>query len=117
MPFCEKCGRELPEAARFCPGCGAPTGGSQPTTGTREKSCPRCGAIMHAGFMVERDSPLSIWTYGSGVYWTPGEAGMMGERVGIKAYACPQCGYIEQYIRYLERDKNTVLSAPTTFGE
>ncbi|MFQ6064554.1 MAG: DUF4342 domain-containing protein [Candidatus Bathyarchaeia archaeon] len=24
MPFCEKCGTELPEDARYCPSCGAP---------------------------------------------------------------------------------------------
>ena len=72
---------------------------------------------MRVGFIVERESPLSLWTYGSGVYWTPGEAGMIGERVAVKAYACPECGYIEHYIRYLDRDKNTILSAPTRFRE
>lgn len=27
--FCEKCGKELPEGAKFCEGCGAPVGGAQ----------------------------------------------------------------------------------------
>ena len=27
--FCEKCGKELPEGAKFCEGCGAPVGGTQ----------------------------------------------------------------------------------------
>ena len=26
--FCEKCGKELPEGAKFCEGCGAPVGGA-----------------------------------------------------------------------------------------
>ena len=26
--FCEKCGKELPEGAKFCEGCGAPVGGT-----------------------------------------------------------------------------------------
>jgi hypothetical protein len=72
------------------------------------------GEYVPAGFVVEKDSPLSLFTAGSGIYWTPGEAGVMGDRVGIKAYACPECGYIEHYVRNLKRDKNTVLSASTT---
>ena len=27
--FCEKCGKELPEGAKFCEGCGTPVGGAQ----------------------------------------------------------------------------------------
>ena len=27
--FCEKCGKELPEGAKFCEGCGAPVGDAQ----------------------------------------------------------------------------------------
>lgn len=72
---------------------------------------------MRAGFIVERKSPLSLWTYGSGIYWTPGEAGVAGDRVAVKAYACPQCGYIEYYIRYLDEDKKTIIRAPTGFRE
>lgn len=26
MPYCAKCGADLPEDARFCPACGAPVG-------------------------------------------------------------------------------------------
>lgn len=79
------------------------------------KNCPKCGSIMRAGFVVEKDSPLSLFTAGSGIYWTPFEGGVMGQRVGLKAYACPACGYIEHYGRNLDRDLNTILSASTTF--
>jgi len=72
---------------------------------------------MRVGFLVERDSPLALWTLGEGIYWTPGEAGMIGERVGVKAYACPQCGYIEHYVRRLEKDRAVILRAPTTTEE
>jgi len=118
MPFCQKCGRELPEDSNFCPNCG--TSLSEPArdeTRTEEKACPKCGTIMRSGFMVERDSPLSLWTIGQGIYWTPGEGGLMGERIAIRAYACPQCGYIEHYIRRLEKDRKTILSAPTKHEE
>ena len=66
-----------------------------------------------SGFLVERDSPTQTSTYGEGVYWSPEEYGFIGRRVALKAYACPDCGYIEQYVRFLEDDKDKVLRAPT----
>ncbi len=117
MPFCQKCGYELPKGSNFCPNCGTPIQALQPLRGSKEKTCPKCGTLMRAGFMVERDSPLSLWTAGQGIYWTPGEAGVAGDRVAVKAYACPQCGYIEHYVRRLEKDINIILSAPTTYEE
>jgi hypothetical protein len=72
---------------------------------------------MRAGYIVEKESPLTLWTYGSGIYWTPGEGGVIGERVAVKAFACPQCGYIEYYIRNLEKDKAIISSAPTSFRD
>jgi ribosomal protein S27AE len=117
MGYCQKCGHEVTEGNNFCPNCGANLKTVQSEGSSGEKDCPRCGTVMRVGFIVEKDSPLSLWTLGSGIYWTPGEAGVMGERVGVKAYACPQCGYIEHYVRYLDRDKKTILSAPTTFTE
>jgi hypothetical protein len=72
---------------------------------------------MHAGFIVERESPLSLYTFGSGIYWTPDEGGPIGGRLAMKAYAFPQCGYIEHYIRYLDKDRETILRAPTKFRE
>jgi predicted RNA-binding Zn-ribbon protein involved in translation (DUF1610 family) len=112
---CPNCGRKQEEDSAFCPSCGASLKTQRVQGSPREKNCPKCGSIMRAGFVVEKDSPLSLFTSGSGIYWTPGEAGVMGERVGIKAYACPECGYIEHYIRNLDRDRNTILSASTTF--
>lgn len=35
--FCEKCGKELPEGAKFCEDCGAPVGGA-PAKGTPKNS-------------------------------------------------------------------------------
>ncbi len=67
---------------------------------------------MRVGFMVERDSPLALLTLGEGIYWTPGEAGVIGDRIAVRAYACPQCGYIEQYIRRLQKDRNAILEPP-----
>jgi len=118
MPFCKRCGRELPEASNYCPSCGMSLiEQTENETRTRERACPKCGTTMRSGFMVERDSPLSLWTIGQGIFWTPGEGGLIGERVGVKAYACPDCGYIEHYIRRLEKDRKTILTAPTTYEE
>ena len=72
---------------------------------------------MKVGFMVERDSTLAFWTLGQGVYWTPGEAGVIGDRVALKAYACPQCGYIKHHARPLKKDRAVILRAPTTTQE
>ena len=117
MTRCQNCGQEAGEGSNFCPSCGASLKAPQVQGSSGERNCPRCGTVMRVGFIVEKDSPLSLWTIGSGIYWTPGEAGMIGERVGVKAYACPQCGYIEHYVRYLDRDKKTILGAPTAFTE
>ncbi len=98
----------------FCHRCGAKLIRVQDPA---VKVCPKCSTIMRAGFIIERESPLSLWTYGSGVYWTPDEGGTIGNRIAVKAYACPQCGYIEHYIRYLEKDKATVERAPTGYSQ
>jgi len=116
MGNCQNCGYMLSQDANFCPNCGASLRKGQAQESPGEKSCPKCGAAMRAGFIVEKDSPLSIWTLGSGIYWTPGEAGVAGERVAVKAYACPECGYIEHYVRYLDKDRNTILGASTGFS-
>jgi len=121
VPLCKKCGYEAPEGSNFCPNCGTSIPASQSPRkdyrSSKEKICPKCGAVMRAGFVVERDSPAVLWTLGEGIYWTPGEAGMIGERVALKAYACPQCGYIEHYVRRLQKDREIILSAPTTYEE
>jgi len=114
LSSCPNCGRKGEEGSAFCSSCGASLRTQQVQGSPGERNCPKCGSIMRPGFVVEKDSPLSLFTAGSGIYWTPGEAGVMGERVGIKAYACPECGYIEHYVRNLSRDKNTILSASTT---
>ena len=114
MPFCRNCGYELNEVLNFCPKCGASLSDLR---GSKGKLCPKCGTVMRHGYVVERDSPLSLWTAGQGIYWTPGEGGVIGERVALKAYACPQCGYVEHYVRRLEQDRNTILSAPPANDE
>ena len=81
---------------------------------TEEKPCPKCGTIMRYGFIVERNNPLDIITAGSGVYWTPDEAGTIGTRCAIEAPACPKCGYVELYLRRITEDRDRVLGAPTT---
>ena len=30
--FCDKCGQEIPQGSRFCPGCGAPVDAAPPET-------------------------------------------------------------------------------------
>ena len=45
--FCKKCGKELPQDACFCPGCGTPV--EQPKAST---FCPSCGNEMAPGVTV-----------------------------------------------------------------
>ena len=55
MAFCTKCGKELPNDARFCPNCGTPTADNKGDNiqrkmeyeGTIHK-CPNCGEIVKA---------------------------------------------------------------------
>ncbi|MFH2111729.1 MAG: hypothetical protein ABIJ47_10785 [Candidatus Bathyarchaeota archaeon] len=44
----------------------------------------------------------------------PGEGGMLGERVSLKAYACPGCGKIEIYARRLEKERALIEQAKYT---
>jgi len=78
-----------------------------------ERLCPECRTVMRLGFLVERNSPLSFTTLGEGVYWTPCEEGLIGTRVALKSYACPECGYVTLYVRRLDQDRNIILKAPT----
>lgn len=38
MAFCSKCGAELPEGVKFCPGCGAPAGEENSDTGANSEN-------------------------------------------------------------------------------
>ena len=78
-----------------------------------EKKCPECQTVMRFGFIVERNTPLTLLTLGEGIYWSPGEAGVIGNRVALKSYACPECGYISLYARRLDQDKSKIMKAPT----
>ena len=61
--------------------------------------CPKCETEMLKGFLVEKNSPINLMTLGEGIYWSPGEAGVIGERIALCSYACPECGYTEQYFK------------------
>jgi len=76
-----------------------------------ERLCPGCGSPMHCGFLVEANAPLTVTTMGEGVYWSPGEGGWLGQRVPLKAYACPGCGRVELYVRRLEKHRAAIEGA------
>jgi len=67
-------------------------------------NCPKCNAQMLQGFTVQSDDWGQLLTWSGGVYWSPDETGFLVNRVPLKAYACPNCGYVETYIRY-SRDR------------
>ncbi len=117
---CQDCGHTYASPISICPVCGSKKNltseESQKRTRTREtarlgkKPCPKCSTIMRRGFLVEANAPLQVTTFGEGIYWSQGEAGT--SRVALRAYACPECGYVEQYIRRLELSKEAILKAP-----
>ena len=124
---CKACGATYtPDPPNFsCPECGSgntipkdytppepePTKSAE-ATDEPEKRCPECGSLMRCGYIVEANSPFTLTTIGEGVYWSPGEGGMLGERVSLKAYACPGCGKIEFYARRLQQERAVIERAP-----
>ena len=46
--FCQKCGKEIPDTAKFCTGCGNPVEQNQPKT----KFCKHCGQEIDAACVV-----------------------------------------------------------------
>lgn len=38
--------------------------------------------------------------------------GVIGRRVAVKAYTCPECGFIERCVRRLHIYKELILKAP-----
>lgn len=57
--------------------------------------CTECGELMVYGFIIERESPFQLATFGQGIYWTPDEWGNILSSISLKAYACPNCGKID----------------------
>ena len=125
--ICKACGATFtPNPPNFsCPDCMSgntiPKGYVPTETPERVKAedepgkhCPECGSPMRCGYMVEADAPLTLTTLGEGLYWSPGEGGMLGERVSLKAYACPGCGKIEIYARRLEKERVLIEKAKYT---
>jgi len=121
---CRSCGAEYtPEPPDYtCPECGSgntvPVGYQAPpdyerpeTRDEPERLCPGCGEAMRCGYLVETNAPLALLTLGEGIYWTPGEAGLLGERVALKAYMCPGCGYVGLYARWLEKHRAIIEKA------
>ena len=54
MPFCNNCGQEVKDGAKFCSGCGASLTGETPSSNTHQNNisgtpCPQCGSIVPFG--------------------------------------------------------------------
>ncbi|MBN2334328.1 hypothetical protein JXL21_02130 [Candidatus Bathyarchaeota archaeon] len=122
---CKTCGvTYTPDPPDYtCPGCGgsntipadfkAEAVASKSTKAQElpERHCPECGEAIRCGYLVETNTPLTLMTLGEGIYWSAGEGGMLGDRVALKAYACPGCGHIGLYARRLEKDRAIIEKA------
>ena len=124
---CKSCGATYtPSPPDYtCPECGSGNTmpvGYEPPEGYEtpeaidepERHCPECGNAMRCGYLVETNAPLTLLTLGEGIYWTSGEAGLLGERVALKAYACPGCGHIGLYARRLDKQRALIEKASYT---
>ena len=61
---------------------------------------------MKCGYLVERD-PSEIIPAGLGFYWISMRGGLgVFRTVALIAYACPECGYVEQYIKNIKQDRD-----------
>lgn len=75
-------------------------------------TCAKCGATMRCGYLVERD-PSEIVPAGLGFYWIPTRGALnVFKTVALKAFACPECGYVEQYVKNIEKDREKILLGP-----
>jgi Zn ribbon nucleic-acid-binding protein len=80
----------------------------------KEVACVKCGATMRCGYLVEKE-PFEIIPAGLGFYWISMRGGFDTlKTVALIAYACPECGFIEQYVRRIEKDREKILKAPKT---
>lgn len=88
--FCTKCGKQIAEGAKFCPGCGAPTGrvqqgrqgrGEQPARQSVQTDIPRAASggrnlkIMLAAFL----GVLALAGIGTGIFFLVSGRGKGGE--------------------------------------
>ena len=71
--------------------------------------CIKCGAIMRRGFIVEKDI-AELFPAGISLYWKPVKHGKnVFKTAELIAYACPECGYVEQYVQDIEKDRENIL--------
>ncbi len=72
---------------------------------SKEITCVKRGTTMKRGYLVEQD-PSEFIPAGMGFYWIPMRRWFDAfKTVALIAYACPECGYVEQYIKDLEQDR------------
>jgi len=61
--------------------------------------CPKCGAKMQEGFLIESKLPLR-WMAGKPEGSVPGGTTAQGrEQRQIESYRCVECGHLELYAR------------------
>ena len=78
----------------------------------KEITCVKFGASMSSGYLVEQD-PDEFIHAGMGLYWIPMRRWFDAfKTVALIAYACPECGYVEQYVRRIEQDREKILLVP-----
>ena len=110
---CKTCGvTYTPDPPDYtCPECGSGNTvpeGYEPPEGHEipeardepERHCPECGSAMRCGYLVETNTPLTLLT--------------LGERVALKAYACPGCGHIGLYARRMDKQRALIEKAAYT---
>ena len=70
---------------------------------TSDPACPKCGATMEAGFVLDRT--YGALTQSEWIEGAPERSFWMGlkvkgrESVPMTTYRCPGCGYLEAYAR------------------
>jgi len=80
--FCENCGKEIPDDAKFCPECGAPIAGSGKTDTMEMNTEP----MQEAAFQKEPKSRKKKEIYAK-------DGAISGEKVTENIYLCPDGKY------------------------
>ena len=78
----------------------------------KELFCPKCSTKMVEGYIIEPNSPITLTTLFSNLFWSRHADGRITSRIFLHTYACPSCGYTETYLADTKQLQNKLQSPP-----
>ncbi len=90
--FCSNCGKELPDNAVVCTGCGCLVNGDLLTSQAEEK--PQKNGMAVAGFVCSFFTPILGWVFGGIGLSRAAKRGGKGKNFSIAAIAIASANFI-----------------------